>query len=190
MTSAASLSFSPASFLLNGDPDCALMLRAGEGCDSSFSTLVIRHRNALLNFFARLGACSESEDLTQDTLVRVFRYRGRYQPTAKFATFLFTVARHVWMDRGRRVMRRERATSQFERECTVQTTAEASDRGIDVESALERLSPKLREVVHLHFYQGLRYQDIALRLGVPLGTVKSRVSLAMTAMREMVEFSR
>ena len=168
--------------------DCALMMEAGSGSQTAFASLVNRYRSELLNFFSKLGAYSDSEDLVQDTFVRLFRYRGRYQPTAKFATFLYTIARHVWIDRGRKVMRWERAVSKLHIEVLVdsQVSSRDQDRGIDVDGALNRLSPKLREVVQLHFYQGLRYQDIAARLGLPLGTVKSRINLAMKSIREVV----
>jgi RNA polymerase sigma-70 factor (ECF subfamily) len=63
----------------------------------------------------------------------------------------------------------------------------ASTPGADVTAALARLSPKLREVVVLNFYQGLRYQEVADNLGIPLGTVKSRLNLALTALRELLQ---
>ncbi|MGQ9662389.1 MAG: RNA polymerase sigma factor [Kiritimatiellia bacterium] len=57
---------------------------------------------------------------------------------------------------------------------------------LDVEAALDRLSPKLREVLVLNIYQGLRYHEIAEVLGIPLGTVKSRINLALSAMRKLL----
>ena len=62
------------------------------------------------------------------------------------------------------------------------TPAGRPDR-IDVQEALGKLSPKLREVLVLNVYQGLRYQDIADVLGIPLGTVKSRINLALEGLR-------
>jgi len=56
-----------------------------------------------------------------------------------------------------------------------------------VQAALERLSPKLREVIVLNVYQGLRYHEVAAVLGVPLGTVKSRINLALQKLREVLE---
>jgi RNA polymerase sigma-70 factor (ECF subfamily) len=57
---------------------------------------------------------------------------------------------------------------------------------VDVEAALDRLSPKLREVIVLNVYQGLRYQEVADVLGIPLGTVKSRINLALAALKEIL----
>jgi len=57
---------------------------------------------------------------------------------------------------------------------------------VDIEAALDRLSPKLREVIVLNIYQGLRYQEVADVLEIPLGTVKSRISLALAALKEIL----
>ncbi len=56
----------------------------------------------------------------------------------------------------------------------------------DLEAALDRLSPKLREVIVLNIYQGLRYQEVADVLGIPLGTVKSRINLALAELKEIL----
>jgi RNA polymerase sigma factor (sigma-70 family) len=58
---------------------------------------------------------------------------------------------------------------------------------VDIEAALDRLSPKLREVIVLNIYQGLRYQEVADVLEIPLGTVKSRINLALTALKEILD---
>jgi RNA polymerase sigma-70 factor (ECF subfamily) len=55
---------------------------------------------------------------------------------------------------------------------------------LDIEAALDQLSPKLREVVVLNIYQGLRYQEVADVLQIPLGTVKSRLNLALAALKQ------
>ena len=78
--------------------DFALMARVGEGCEGAFRQLVERHQRPLLNFFARMGASTTSEDLAQETFIRLWNYRTKYKPAAKFTTFLYTLARHVWLD--------------------------------------------------------------------------------------------
>jgi RNA polymerase sigma factor (sigma-70 family) len=168
--------------------DVVLMQEAAAGSDASFSQLVHRHQNSLLNFFVRMGASSDSEDLVQETFVRLFRYRRQYKPVAGFTAFLYHIARNVWADRGRKILRRERLTSACEMEASIahQSFAESPERGLDVAAGLARLSPKLREVIVLNIYQGLRYQEIADALEIPLGTVKSRISLAIKALREIL----
>ncbi len=170
------------------DADAALMMAVGGGSEPAFVELVRRHQNPLLNFFARMGASSDREDLVQETFVRLFRYRLRYQPSARFTTFLYVLARHVWADRGRKIVRLERLSSQFEAEMEIASQRARPDTSerIDVDAALACLSPKLREVIVLNIYQGMRYQEVADVLAIPLGTVKSRINLALNALREII----
>lgn len=168
--------------------DARLMERTAEGSQGAFEELVRRHQKLLLNFFIRMGASGDGEDLVQETFVRLYKYRDRYQPSARFTSFLYHLARNVWADHGRRAARSERLATHLH---AYQPPSEAHDepsRGehADVEAALDRLSPKLREVVVLNIYQGLRYQEVADALGIPLGTVKSRINLALNALKEIL----
>lgn len=169
------------------DADVALMLEVGKGNTEAFEILVRRYQKSLLNFFIRMGAYTDSEDLVQDTFVRLYRYRERYQPTAKFTTFLYVLARRVWADLGRKSQRRERLTARLQTEADIagQTEFVSSMSPVDVEAALDKLSAKLRDVIVLNIFQGLRYQEIADVLDIPLGTVKSRINLAIAALREI-----
>lgn len=170
------------------DPDVALMLEVAAGTEAAFTALVRRHQNSLLNFFVRMGASSDCEDLVQETFVRLFRYRLQYRPAPRFTTFLYHLARNVWADRGRKILRIERLAAEFQTHVEVasQSPTERPGEAVDVEAALDRLSPKLREVIVLNVYQGLRYQEVADVLGIPLGTVKSRINLALAALKEIL----
>ncbi len=169
--------------------DESLMEQACRGCRESFAILVRRHQSALLNFFRRLGAYNDAEDLVQETFVRLYRYRDRYRVRAKFTTFLYTIARHAWIDLCRRASRRDEAMDELAAE-----SADARESGVgavagrmDVEAALGRLPEKLRSVVVMSVYQGLRYEQIASALRVPLGTVKSRMFVALRRLREYID---
>lgn len=169
------------------DPDATLMLLAARGDDAAFGRLVERHQRPLLNFFLRSGADNESEDLVQKTFVRLYLYRDRYRPVARFVTFLYHLARNVWIDETRAMGRKRRLFNALrEEEWPGGQTGPASPSGaaMDAATALASLSQKLRDVVVLHIYQGLRYQEIAEVLGIPEGTVKSRMNLAMNALRK------
>lgn len=167
------------------DPDAALMTEVGRGSEAAFTSLVCGHQDALVNFFLRMGASSESEDLAQETFVRLFRYRRSYRASARFTTFLYHLARNVWADRGRKIVRMERLAAEFrdEQELARQRAPQRPGTAVDVDAALDRLSPKLREVIVLNICQGLRYREVADVLGIPLGTVKSRINLALAALR-------
>ncbi|MFM7182597.1 MAG: RNA polymerase sigma factor [Verrucomicrobiales bacterium] len=169
------------------DEDALLMLRAARGDDQAFAQLVERHQRPLLNFFLRSGASDESEDLVQKTFVRLYRYRDRYQPVARFVTFLYHLARNVWIEETRAQARKHRlfnALREEERERSSPSSSAPSGAAMDAATALAALSPKLRDVVVLHIYRGLRYHEIAEVLGIPEGTVKSRMNLAMSALRK------
>lgn len=169
------------------DPDASLMVEAAQGSEEAFVALVRKHQNLLLNFFGRMGALSHGEDLVQETFVRLFRYRNRYRPSARFVSFLYHLARNVWADHGRKIVRMERLAAEIENSTDQDLEHKPPHRTLDVQEALQRLSPKLREVVVLNTYQGLRYQEIVDVLGVPLGTVKSRINLALATLREILE---
>ena len=142
----------------------------------------------LLNFFARQGVQhSECEDLLQETYLRLWKYRDAYEPTAKLSTFLFLLARQVWIDDLRRRTRREtREESWGEGHEDVVPPPEHGVRG-DVLWALSRLSPPLRDVVELGVLRDLPYAEVAGILGIPVGTVKSRMSNALRKLKEVFD---
>jgi len=169
--------------------DVQLMQQAAEGSRAAFEALVRRHQQPLLNFFWRMGVYTDAEDLVQETMVRVYRWRGRYRPTAKFTTFLYTVARNVMLDAWRRSKRRAELAEELQAE-----GRDADDGGmararlrLDVQPALRRLPEKLRSVVVLNVYQGLRYEEIGRILRIPEGTVKSRMFTALGRLKEMFD---
>jgi len=167
-----------------------LMALVREGRREAFIVIVRRHQKSLLNFFRRMGARShEVEDMAQETFLRVFNYRDRYEPTGKFTNFLFVLARHVWADAGRRAQRRPESLSEKldDRPAPDERGVARAEARVDVEAALLGLSEKLRSVVVLSVYEGLEYSRIAEVLDIPVGTVKSRMHLAMRQMREILD---
>ena len=95
--------------------DTDLMLRAGAHDDEyAFSSLVEKYSNVLLNFFLRKGVSfSDGEDLAQRTFLRLWRYRARYSPQAKFTTFLFMLANQETIDYFRAAKRRREASVRY-----------------------------------------------------------------------------
>jgi RNA polymerase sigma-70 factor (ECF subfamily) len=78
------------------DPDVRLMLQVRDGDAAAFTELVLRYQNRLLTILEHLvGSREQPEDLAQDVFVRVFKARQRYEPEAKFSTWLFTIANNV-----------------------------------------------------------------------------------------------
>lgn len=172
--------------------DAALMLRARDGDREAFAALVRRHEKMLLNFFARSGVQYDCEDLVQQTFLRLYRYRERYVPTAKFTTFLFLLARQVWIDELRRRKRQERLIEGLAAEPLPEHVAPVAAEsgaagGMDLERALAALPEGMRQVVELGVYQDLPYAEIAEILKIPVGTVKSRMFNALSRLRTFLE---
>ena len=166
--------------------DFALMAQVRAGRADAFRTLVERHRRPLLNFFARMGASSHGEDLAQETFVRLWNYRNKYKPTAKFTTFLYTLARHAWLDFVRRQARFQQFSDRYREEVPASGDGGLGQlrRQLDVQAALDKLPPKQREALVLAVHQGLAYEDIARILRIPVGTVKSRIFNALAVLKE------
>jgi len=172
--------------------DAALMIRVRNDDCEAFAVLVKRHQKMLLNFFARSGVQYDYEDLVQQTFLRLYRYRDRYVAKAKFTTFLFLLARQVWIDELRRRKRHEKLVAGLaaepKPEFVAPVAAEATAAGgMDLGLALASLPDGLRQVVELGVYQELPYAEIAQILGIPEGTVKSRMFNAMVKLREFLE---
>jgi len=166
------------------------MERIQAGDDGAFVELVERWRPDLLRFFYLLGARPEErEDCTQEVFLRLFRHRARYRPHpgSRFRAFLMRIARNVYID----VIRKQRRTVRCVElhEATLPAHAAVDARvgdAIDLEGALASLSEKLRWVLVLNIWEGLEYADVAAVLGIPVGTVKSRIHYALCKLREVL----
>ena len=167
--------------------DDQLMARIASGDQDAFSQLVGKYQRQLLNFFLRMGAhMDEAEDLTQETFLRLYAYRRSYEASSRFTSFLYVLARHARADMLRKSKRStEIGTENLELAADDSTPHDRkTEAKLDVTQALATLSEKLRPVVILAVFQGLDYQQIGEVLEIPLGTVKSRMHLAMRALRE------
>jgi RNA polymerase sigma-70 factor (ECF subfamily) len=141
----------------------------------------------LLNFFWRQGVSPvDSEDLVQETFLRLWNYRRRYEPTAKLSTFLFILARQVRIDALRRQTRRAAREENWGKE-RPDVQAPPGTAREDVRWAVARLSPPLRDVIELGVFQDLPYAEVAAILEIPVGTVKSRMSNALKKLKEIFD---
>ncbi len=167
--------------------DSLLMQQIQQGNQQAFIALVHKYQHPLYNFFWFMN-CSptESEDLVQEVFLRLFRCCANYRPKAKFSTFLYTIARRAWIDHLRKDQRhRHRKLEQANDIADPNEYQLALENKIDVQNALGQLSEKLRSVLVLAIYQQLKYQEIAEVLAIPVGTVKSRMYLALRQLQEI-----
>ena len=134
------------------------------------------------------ATASDADDVVQETLAKVWKAAGSFDPTrGTETTFVFTIARRVIIDRWRKSRCRP-AESAFDDRHPVadERSAEVYDRllvGPVVWKAVATLPTIHREVVELAYVHGLTQQEIALELGVPLGTVKTRTFAALRLLR-------
>jgi RNA polymerase sigma-70 factor (ECF subfamily) len=180
------------------DDDAALMARIRDGDHASVEILVRRYQHELVGFF--YNQCWDqgiAEELAQDTFVNLYRARERWVPTAKVRTYLYRIAHNLWIDHLRRRRRLVSLDREDEdggslvdglaapRQDPVQTDPGRSDRIRErVQTALGRLGAGHREVFLLANNQAMRYHEIAEVLGIPEGTVKSRMHHAVRVLRE------
>ncbi len=175
---------------MNDVPDAELMSMAAAGRDEAFREIVLRYQNILLNFFLRkCVSYSDGQDLAQRTFLRLWRYRGRYSPQAKFTTFLFLLAGQEAVDffraEGRRAGLEEGLAHEADVAADVKEPA-APAEGEDVRRAVARLPEGLRDVVELGVFQDLPYAEVGKILKIPVGTVKSRMFNALRKLKELL----
>ena len=150
--------------------DANLMCLAAGDNDLAFAELVRRYQDVLLNFFLRTAVSySDGQDLAQRTLLRLWRYRKKYTAKdAKFTTFLFMMARQVSIDFFRAETRRRELEVDLEQAAAAEPIAVPGRCGAAVERVV---------------FQALPYVEAAEVLGVPLGTVKSRLFNALRKLK-------
>ena len=151
-----------------------------------------RYAGELFGFAASaLGDREQAEEVVQDVFAQLWRHAGEYdQRRASVRTWLYAIARNRIVDAHRRAAARPRRA---EEEDSLDSAAEldaALDQAVlrwQITAALARLSPAHREVIRLAHYGGLTMREIAERMGIPLGTVKSRTSYALRSLRLILD---
>jgi RNA polymerase sigma-70 factor (ECF subfamily) len=156
----------------------------------AFARLVARWQEPIRRLCVRMtGDEHRGEDLSQEAFTRVFARRKDWEPAAKFSTWLWRIAVNLCHDELRRRTRRGQQPLESEDGETEFAIADAapdpsahslaSERVGFVRDALHRLAEPYRAVVVLRHYEGLKFREIAEVLGIPEGTVKSRMTEAL-----------
>lgn len=186
--------FEPLSSLLRiSDEEAMRRVRTHDDQDA-FTLLVRRWERPIQRLCIRMiGDLHRGEDLSQETFARLFTRRGHYEPVARFSTFVWRIAINLCHDELRRLRRRGECSLDDEdaETSTPGRTPEASDAPPDVaveekeraeivRKALFCLPEEYRAVVVLRHFEGLKFREIAGILGIPEGTVKSRMAWALS----------
>lgn len=162
--------------------------RAQRGDVAAFSELVRRHQDRIYRFLVRLTrSLDDARDLTQETFLRAFQHLKGWRPEARFSTWLFRIARNQAFD----LLRRHQTVEfvMLEEDATVLDPAPGPDDVLNtvqrlrqLDAALLRLPVEHREIVLLREIEGLSYEELAEVLGLNIGTVKSRIARARSAL--------
>ena len=179
------------------DPASWIVSIAARADRDAFRSLFEFYAPRIKAMLMRSGASSDTaEDLAQETLLSVWRKAVQYDPRrASAAAWIFTIARNLRTDRLRQDrLRQERRVQLFAlNEMAEPNEADdphdildGSERQSRVRAALAELPEEQIRVVQLSFVEGRAHGDIAKLLGLPLGTVKSRLRLAMNRLRQLL----
>jgi len=167
----------------------ALLLAAGRGEGGAFERLVGLHEADLLARFRSQGLDeAAARDCAQETFLRLHRAAEGYEPRAPFTAFLALLARNSLADWRRRRTRREARETPLDGAEAGSAELLAPPRldveRLDLVAAVGRLPDSLRQTVALRYARGLSLAEIAERLQIPVGTVKSRLHHGLRRLRE------
>ncbi|WP_315861456.1 RNA polymerase sigma factor [Stieleria tagensis] len=190
------------------DPDVRLMLRVRNDDAAAFEELVRKYHPRLVRLMRTIGPRADlAEDLAQDTFMRVFRARHRYEAGAKFSTWLFTIAANVARNSARSLGRRQEvnevdapatadgsqavgilaATALDASSLMPARLVEGSERGEIVRQAVQVLGERQRTALMLSRFENLSYAEIAETMGLTTKAVKSLLSRARVNLREILQ---
>lgn len=172
------------------ETDETLLARIAGGDRDAFARLFAAYAGRVKSYLLRLGApAAAAEDLAQDAMVAIWRRAASFDATkAKASTWIFVIARNAWIDK----LRREKTELAYRSSLLV--SEESDDEAPDdaavrgqaeeqVAAAMATLSEEQRQVVQLSFFEDRPHSEIAEHLSLPLGTVKSRLRLALMKLR-------
>lgn len=176
--------------------DVADMLRVKEGDVPSFEALVARHKSSVIGTIYRmLGDLDESHDLAQRVFIRVWSSAPRYQPSAKFTTWLFTITKNLVYNESRRRKRRphyslEAQEEEFHLAMPDTSVVEPDDALLHkemqqaIDAAMEKLPERQRMALVLRRFEHLPYEEIAKTMDLTVSSVKSLLFRARLQLRE------
>ena len=176
--------------------DEALAIRCRRGDDEAFAELVDRHQHGVCRFVARLIGTRDSEDLGQEVFLRAYQALPRFRGEATFRTWLYRIARNLCFTELRKRGRRgelsplanvdEDSHPLLENSAPPEPAEEITraDLSAHVRERVGALPVPYREVLTLFYLDEMRYEEIAMILDVPIGTVKTWIHRARLRLRD------
>ncbi len=174
-----------------------LLARVAKRERAAFEQLYARYANILYATAMKfLREDADAQDVVQDVFIQIWDKAKLYDPAkGKPLTWALTMTRNRSIDRIRAIQRRGRLRDDFEKETVVDESAgirealsgvDASEKNQILRDAVQRLSPEQRKVIDLAFFGGLTQNEVAKRLGEPLGTIKARARRGLMKLKELL----
>lgn len=164
--------------------------RAIQGDRAAFTALVRQHQHAVYRLCLRYGA-EEAQDLAQETFMRAFIHRERFDPARPVLPWLLTIARRLCIDRVRKhkpvLADDDRPLDPAEHRPDAEQSLATREQLGQLKQAHSKLADGPREAVALYHWEGLSYDEIAKILGVPLGTVMTWLHRGRAQLRKALE---
>ncbi len=170
--------------------DEQLIARFQSGDERSYIELVNRYRDRLINFvYPFLGDFEQAEDVVQETMLKLYEKKHYYREIAKFSTWIYTIARNLANTELRKKKRRKTTyisrMTKDDRQYDIPAVQADLNQNLQnefirdrIHAAIKELPEHFKTVIILRDIQELSYDDISNIVGVPLGTVKSRINRA------------
>jgi RNA polymerase sigma-70 factor, ECF subfamily len=171
----------------DGPPDEELVRRYLAGDSGAFTDLVRRHETRVYNLAYRmLGNADDAREASQEAFITCVRKLKGFRGESAFGTWLYRVASNACYDALRRRKRTPVPLEELpEAESGLDVAASSADV-VDVQRALVRVPEEFRLVLILHDVEGMPYEEIAVAVGIPVGTVKSRLHRGRVALGRLL----
>lgn len=168
---------------INSLTDESLIDLTCQGHTEAFSLLVTRHENFIYTMVRGMLLSSEqAEDVTQEVFLRAYRAIRRFEKKSSFKTWIYRIAYNTSLSHLKRI----RLDFQAEPVREIEPVGSASQPAkAAVRKLVEQLKPELKAVIMMHYYDDLKYEEIAEVLGCPIGTVKIRIFRAKNELKKL-----
>ncbi len=180
------------------EEDASLIQRVAAGDQAALGDLYDRYVRILLGLAYRiLGSREEAEEVVADVFCQVWRTAGSYDPArGRVDSWLFLITRSRSLDRWRALQRKAQILTASEQLAKVTVSVDpdqslmVQEQQTQIRQVLQQLPPEQRQVIELAYFSGWTQEQVAAHLQIPIGTVKSRLRLALVKLKQVLRTER
>jgi len=170
--------------------DKKILIKAQNGDLESFEYILTFYEKAIFNYCLRvIKNLSDTEDIIQETFIKVYTNRRSIDPEKNIKTWIFTIATNTMYDYFRKKKRKNERILNQEDETIIDPSAYYNSEGLtsDIDSALNKINKEYKEAILLFYQQGFEYKEIAETLSIPINTIKTHISRGREQLREILK---